>query len=160
MLAIVAPVLFFAAAWPANLTIAAAGMSAEARTVSVGCWHDPASGYYLYKSMNCDGAHERHLDQRSQDGDRTGFEVARFGRKPDEAAGASIEERKLELVTKNGIHIGMSREEVVGKLGEPTRTEVRGAKKQYWCALYKRWRCRTASAGACCATPTSSRMES
>lgn len=32
-------------------------MSAEARTVSFGCWQDPASGYYLYKSMDRDGAH-------------------------------------------------------------------------------------------------------
>ena len=49
--------VFLLAAWPSNLTVAAGGMSADARTVTYGCWHDPASGYYLYKSMDCDGAH-------------------------------------------------------------------------------------------------------
>ena len=127
MLAFLFPVLFFAAAWPSHLTTAAAGMSAEARTVSFGCWHDPASGYYLYKSMDCDGAHTNvTLTKDRRMVTESGFEVARFGRKPDEAAGAKIEERKLDLVTKNGIRIGMSRDEVVGKLGQPTRTAVRG----------------------------------
>jgi hypothetical protein len=32
----------------------------------------------------------------------------------------------------------MTRAEVVGKLGEPTRTAVRGSDKRYWCALYKK----------------------
>ena len=130
--------LVLLAAWPSNLTVAAAGMSAETRTVSYGCWHDPASGYYLYKSMDCDGAHTNvTLTRDRRMVTESGFEVARFGRKPDEAAGAKITERKIDLTTKNGIRIGMTRDEVVGKLGEPTRTAVRGSEKQYWCALYK-----------------------
>ena len=130
--------LLLLAAWPSNVTVATAGMSAEARTVTHGCWHDPASGYYLYKSMDCDGAHTSvTLTKDRRMVTESGFEVARFGRKPEQAAGANIEERKLELTTKNGIRIGMSRDEVVAKLGEPTRTAVRGNKKQYWCALYK-----------------------
>ena len=131
--------LILLAAWPSNLTVAAGGMSAEARTVSYGCWHDPASGYYLYKSMDCDGAHTNiTLTKDRRMVTESGFEVARFGRKPEETAGAKIEERKIDLATKNGIRIGMTREEVVARLGEPTRTAVRGAEKQYWCALYKK----------------------
>ena len=49
-----------------------------------------------------------------------------------------IEDRKLELATKNGIRIGMTREQVVEKLGAPTRTAVRGNAREYWCALYKK----------------------
>lgn len=132
-------VVLLLAAWPSNLTVAAAGMSAEARAVTYGCWHDPETGYYLYKAMDCDGAHtgitltkDRRMVMES------GFEVARFGRKPENAAGAKIEERKFDLSTKNGIRIGMSRDEVIAKLGAPTRTAVRGKDKEYWCALYKK----------------------
>ena len=32
----------------------------------------------------------------------------------------------------------MSRDEVVAKLGEPSRTAIRGGKKEFWCALYKK----------------------
>ena len=127
------------AAWPSNLTVAAAGMSAEARTVTFGCWHDPKSGYYLYKSMDCDGAHTSiTLTKDRRMVTESGFEVARFGRKPQEAAGNKIDERALDLVTKHGIRIGMSRAEVVAKLGPPTKTAVRGNQKEFWCALYKK----------------------
>ena len=126
-------------AWPANLTAAVGGVSTEARVASHGCWHDPESGYYLYKTIDCDGAHV----QVTLTKDRRmvldcGFEVARFGRKPEEGPGTGIEDRKLELATKNGIRIGMTRQEVVEKLGAPTRTAVRGNAREYWCALYKK----------------------
>ncbi|HEX8311779.1 MAG TPA: hypothetical protein VF614_10700 [Chthoniobacteraceae bacterium] len=68
----------------------------------------------------------------------SGFEVQRFGRKQDDGLRTKIEERKLDLVTKNGIRIGMSRAEVIKKLGKPTLTAVRGRKKEFWCALYKK----------------------
>ncbi len=129
----------FTVSWPANFTVAVGGMSAEARVVSHGCWHDPESGYYLYKAIDCDGAHvsitltkDRRMVQDS------GFEVARFGRKPEEGPGKAVEERKIDLATKGGIRIGMTRAEVEEKLGKPTRTAVRGEKKEYWCALYKK----------------------
>lgn len=126
-------------AWPANLTPAVGGMSAEARSVTRGCWHDPANGYYLYKSMDCDGAHTSiTLTKDRRMVLESGFEVARFGRKPEDAPGADIENRKLNLETRNGIRIGMTREEVVEKLGKPARTAVRGKGKEYWCALYKK----------------------
>ena len=127
------------AVWPSNFTVAAAGMSAEASTVTFGCWHDPATGYYLYKAMDCDGAHTGiTLTKDRRMVVESGFEVARFGRKPENAAGANIEERKLDLSTKNGIRIGMTRDEVVAKLGQPTRTAVRGKNREFWCALYKK----------------------
>ena len=126
-------------AWPANLTVAVGGMSTEARVVSHGCWHDPESGYYLYKTIDCDGAHVSvTLTKDRRMVLDCGFEVARFGRKPEETPGTTIEDRKLELATKNGIRIGMTRQEVEDKLGKPTRTAVRGGEKQYWCALYKK----------------------
>ena len=138
MLAILAARLLLSP-WPSHLTVAAAGMSAERREVTHGCWHDPASGYYLYKSMECDGAHtlvtltkDRRMVLES------GFEVQRFGRKQDDGPKTKIEKRKLDLVTKNGIRIGMSRVELVKRLGKPTLTAVRGRKKEFWCALYKK----------------------
>lgn len=125
------------AAWPSHLTVATGGMSVEANKVSRGCWHDPKTGYFLYKSLECDGSH-RHIaltmDRRMVT--NAGFEVARFGRKPDYTFG-KIEERSLALTTKHGVAIGMSRDEVVKRLGEPSRTAVRGKKKEFWCALYK-----------------------
>ena len=131
--------LLILAAWPPNLTVAAAGMSADASIVTYGCWHDPATGYYLYKSMDCDGGHTNiTLTKDRRMVMESGFEVARFGRKPENAAGTKIEERKLDLSTKNGIRIGMSRDEVLARLGPPTRTAIRGRNKEYWCALYKK----------------------
>lgn len=127
------------AAWPFNLTVATSGMSAEAREITYGCWHDPQSGYYLYKSMDCDGAHTSiTLTKDRRMVTESGFEVARFGRKPKESAGTKIEERSFDLTTKHGIRIGMSRDEVTGILGAPTRTAVRGKDRQFWCALYKK----------------------
>jgi hypothetical protein len=138
MFSTLAFVILFAA-WPPNLTVATAGMSAEARTVTFGCWHDPKSGYYLYKSMDCDGAHTSiTLTKDRRMVVESGFEVARFGRKPEEAAGNKIEERALDLTTKHGIRIGMTRDEVTAKLGPPTKTAVRGKNKEFWCALYKK----------------------
>lgn len=135
----IALLLLLANIWPSHLTVATAGMSVESRELTYGCWHDPESGYYLYKAMDCDGAHtgitltkDRRMVLDS------GFEVARFGRKPEEGAGAKIEERRLDLSTKHGIRIGMSRAEVVRKLGQPTKTAVRGKNKEFWCALYKK----------------------
>jgi len=142
MLAVMLPMLgtlLLLAAWPSQFTVAAAGMSAESRTITYGCWHDPQSGYYLYKSMDCDGAHTHiTLTRDRRMVTESGFEVARFGRKPEDSPGTRIEERKLDLSTRNGIRIGMSRDEVVSKLGPPTRSVVRGKDNEFWCALYKK----------------------
>lgn len=130
--------LILLAAWPANVSIATGGMSAEARAVTYACWHDPATGYYLYKSMDCDGAHTSiTLTKDRRMVTESGFEVARFGRKPEEAPGTRIEERSFAPVTKHGIRIGMTRAEVTAKLGKPAKTAVRGKEGQFWCALYK-----------------------
>ena len=127
------------AAWPAHLTVATAGMSAEGRAIAYGCWHDPKSGYFLYKSIECDGAHTHiTLTKDRRMVEESGFEVARFRRKPQSFPGARIEKRPLVLATKHGIRIGMSRDEVLRKLGTPVRTAVRGRNKEYWCALYKK----------------------
>ncbi len=67
----------------------------------------------------------------------SGFEVARFGREKDDAPLVNIEERSFSPATKHGIAIGASREVVLAKLGQPTRTAVRGRSEEYWCALYK-----------------------
>lgn len=138
MLSILATILLLAA-WPSHFTVAVGGMSVEGDTISTGCWHDPESGYYLYKSGDCDGAHRFIMltkDRRMVA--EHGWEVARFGRKPEDSAGSKVEERKIDLSTLKGIRIGMSRDEVVSKLGEPTRTAVRGQAREYWCALYKK----------------------
>lgn len=125
--------------WPENLTVAVAGMSAEARTVSYGCWRDRESGYYVYKSMDCDGAHTSvTLTRDRRMVEKAGFEVARFGRKPEFAPSHEAEPRSLRLTTKHGIEIGATRDAVVKKLGQPARTAVRGREKEYWCALYKK----------------------
>ena len=139
MLLALASLLLSVVAWPANLTVAVGGMSSEVRVLVGRCWHDPESGYYLYKTVDCDGAHVSiTLTKDRRMVEDCGFEVARFGRKPEEGNGQAIEDRKIELATKSGIRIGMTREQVEEKLGPPTRTAVRGAKKEFWCALYKK----------------------
>ena len=132
-------IIFLLAVWPSQFTVAVGGMSVEGDTIITGCWHDPESGYYLYKSGDCDGAHRFIMltkDRRMVA--EHGWEVARFGREPEDSGGRTIEERQINLSGLNGIRIGMSRDEVVRKLGPPTRTAVRGSEKQYWCALYKK----------------------
>ena len=125
--------------WPANLTVAVGGMSTEARVVTHGCWHDAESGYYLYKTIDCDGAHVSvTLTKDRRMVLNCGFEVARFNRKPEDGPGNAVEDRQIDLATKNGIRIGMTRAQVEEKLGKPTRTAVRGSAKEYWCALYKK----------------------
>jgi|GEM_PF-3722827 len=67
-----------------------------------------------------------------------GFDTTRFGRKPQFEGAAQITNAALKLQAGNGIAIGMTKSAVLKKLGKPARTAVRGAKKQYWCALYKK----------------------
>ena len=89
--------------------------------------------------MDCDGAHTSiTLTKDRRMVTESGFDVARFGRKPEEGSGAKIEERPLELSTKHGVRIGMSPTEVVHKLGNPTRTVARGKDKEFSCLLYKK----------------------
>ena len=124
--------------WPKSLTVSVGGMSTEARGIAISCWHDPKSGYYLYKAVDCDWGHVSvTLTKDRRMVTNCGFEVARFGRKPENSPGMAVKHRKIELVTKNGIHIGMSREQVEQKLGRPNRTAARGKNKEYWCMLYK-----------------------
>jgi hypothetical protein len=133
------PLALLLLVWPQNLTVAVGGMSADARVVTFGCWHDAKSGYFLYKSMECDGAHTHiTLTKDRRMVESAGFDIARFGRKPEFAPIQKVEDRSLPLATKHGIAIGMTREDVVKKLGTPVRTAVRGGNRQYWCALYKK----------------------
>jgi hypothetical protein len=107
-------------AWPLRLTLSVAGMSVEDYLNSnSSCPHDPKSGYYVCKNIDCDAIVTVRLTK-----DR------RMVNNSDNI------ERPLELSTKHGIRIGMTRDEVLRRLGQPNRTAVRGSKEEYWCALY------------------------
>ncbi|MFN6018330.1 MAG: hypothetical protein ACK49N_12215 [Verrucomicrobiota bacterium] len=125
--------------WAECLTVTLGGISAEDQIIGISCWHDPKSGYYLLKTTECDSAHVAVIltkDRRIVT--KCGFEVAGFGRKPEYGSGEIVEHRKIDLITKNGIHIGMTRKQVEQKLGKPNRTAVRGGTREYWCMLYKK----------------------
>jgi hypothetical protein len=107
-------------AWPSRLTLSVAGMSAEEYLNSnSSCWHDPKSGYYVCKNIDCDAEVTVRLTKDRRMVNNSG----------------NIE-RPLELSTKHGIRIGMSPDEVLRTLGQPNRTAIRGSNKEYWCALY------------------------
>lgn len=126
-------------AWPANLTPSLSGINLEKMSLDRICRFDPSSKYFLYTSAECDGGHRSvTLTRDRRMVDATGFDTTRFGRKPQFEGSASIANGAVRLQTGNGVAIGMSKSAVLKKLGKPARVAVRGAKKQYWCALYKK----------------------
>lgn len=135
-------------AWPKNLSVTLAGHDATSREPSNVCYHDKKTGYFAYKMLECDGGHRSIVltrDRRMVE--EAGYDTKRFGRAPKVEFTTPILERSFALKTGHGISIGMTREEVQKKLGKPAKTAVRGAKKEYWCALYKQAAMRTKEEG-------------
>lgn len=127
------------AVWPSYLTVSVAGMSAESRQITQGCWHDPKTGYYLYKGIECDGAHASiTLTKDRRMVSESGFKVPSLTHKQEYFRETQVDERPIQLSTKNSVRIGMSRDEVLHRLGKPVLTAVRGKNSEYWCALYKK----------------------
>ena len=127
------------AVWPSNFTPASAGCrpkrASSARLLA-------RSGERLLR-LQVDGlrwcAHQRHADRRIAAWSSTRALKSRASAASRKTRpGAEVEQRKLDLGTKNGIRIGMTRDAVIAKLGKPTRTAVRGKGKEFWCALYKK----------------------
>lgn len=124
---------------PAKLTYAVAGLSVNKSTVSYVCWHDPNTGYYATKMMECDGAHRfARLSRDRRLVEEAGFDVPNFGKpSSDFFSENKIEKRKLSLSTKHGITIGMTESAVIKKLGKPDRSTKAGKKKEYSAILYR-----------------------
>lgn len=132
-------VLVLGTAWPKNLTVGAAGFSAESRELTNACWHDKKSGYFAYKMLECDGAHRMiTLTRDRRMVEESGYDTARFGRKSKIDFPTTITERAFSPATSHGIKIGMAKAEVLKRLGKPSKSVTKGSKNQYWCALYKK----------------------
>lgn len=124
--------------WSGNLSTKLAGISVEEREPFLICRHDPKTGYFAYKTFDCDGGHISVMltkDRRNVGG--AGYDTSRFGRKVEYAQDLKVEDRSLALATGKGVKIGMTKAAVLRRLGKPARSAVRGKKKEFWCALYK-----------------------
>lgn len=125
--------------WPKALTTTVSNLSVTNFQNANKCWRDPASGYFAYVTMECDGAHRGiTLTKDRRVVGEAGYDTGRFGRKNDNEPFAQVQDRKLMLGAGNGIKIGMTRRQVQSKLGNPTKTAVRGNKGEFWCAMYKK----------------------
>jgi hypothetical protein len=125
--------------WPTNLCASIGTVSAEEQVGGISCWHDTSSGYYLYRVIDCDWAHVGvTLTKDRRMVANCGFEIPNYNDKKKDLPSNPIVLKKFKLATKNGVQIGMTREQVEKKLGKASRTAVRGGNKEYWCMLYKK----------------------
>lgn len=114
----------------ARVTDSVAGFSVHGTTVSQALRHDPKSGFYLSKSVDCDFSHVTVILTR--DRRMLGVEV-----EGGEARDINITQQSLPLTTKNGIKIGMAVNQVEQRIGAPDRVARMGARKEFLCYLYR-----------------------
>lgn len=94
--------------------------------------HDSRNGYYLIGGGDCDGAHRRlTLTRDRRIVANEGYKVVapELGLKGD--GYKTLQEARLPLSTGKGVRIGDTPRKVVAKLGNPTRTELSGSRKQF-----------------------------
>jgi hypothetical protein len=105
--------------WPANLCVSISTVSAEEQVGGISCWHDTSSGYYLYRVIDCDWAHVGvTLTKDRRMVANCGFEIPNYNHKNNDPPGNPIVLKKIKLATQNGIHIGMTREQVEKNLAK------------------------------------------
>lgn len=123
-----------------RVTDSVAGYSVKGRQVANTQVRDPENGYYVWKSLDCDGAHvavtltrdremlgvARHPGQKSSDGSYA-------LRQPED-----VPTRRLALATKNGVRIGMRVDQVEDRIGAPDRVARKGWSNQFLCYLYRK----------------------
>jgi hypothetical protein len=127
--------LLLVSAWPKNMATSMAGLSLEANKLTYVAWHDSRTRYFAFKSWECDGSHRAVLltkDRRNMSG--AGFNMSRFGRS-SEAGYTEVTDRTVKPATSHGIGIGMTKAQVIRKLGKPLKSRTEG--KEFWCAMYK-----------------------
>jgi hypothetical protein len=124
-------------AWPKSMSVSVAGVRVDQREPFHLAWHDAKTGYFVYKTFECDGGHVSLTLTRDRRGAGYVYDTSRFGRKPYEEAKEQIVDRSFPLATGHGIKIGMVRAELTRRLGKPYRVAVRGPKREFWCAMYK-----------------------
>lgn len=136
--------LLLLVAAPTGVAQSISGYSVEGRKVSQCCAFDVKSGYYLVKTVDCDWSEVSVTITK----DRRivadhGFVI---GGPPTEYSTPKPEPLRLE--TNLGEAIGMTRAQLTQRRGTPTRTAVRGAHREFWCALYRKVRMTSKSEGA------------
>lgn len=125
--------------WPKALTTSIASISVNRIESANKCWRDPKSGYFAYVIMECDGAHRGiTLTKDRRMVGEVGYDTGRFGRKLDTEVYGQVQDKQLTLGAGNGIKIGMTRRQLQSKLGNPSKTAVRGKNGEFWCAMYKK----------------------
>lgn len=90
--------------------------------------HDPRRGFYLIRSIDCDGAMVTLLLTRDRNEvAEMGYRVPGFVPQSGENGSSALEERPLpSLRTPKGVAIGDSPAAVRARLGAPTRTRPHG----------------------------------
>jgi len=140
-------VLLSALAWPKAMAVTLAGMDIRPYPTTE-CRYDPKSKFFVYLTNDCDGSHRSITLTRDRRLVGDLFDTSRFGRKSSPAfADAAIKERALPLSTEDGIKIGITPKQLQAKMGKPFKTAKRGAKGEFWCALYKKVQMENKDAG-------------
>lgn len=126
-------------AWPKTMATGLANLTVRTNELTNRCFRDPKSGYYVFSTVECDGSHRSiTLTKDRRNVGTAGYDTSRFGRQNNGEAYQQIKESSFALSAGNGIRIGMTPDDVRGKLGKPTRTAIRGKNREFWCALYKK----------------------
>lgn len=123
--------------WPKTMAVSVSGFDIRPYP-SNRCFYDKKSGFFLYTTNDCDGGHRSIRLTKDRRLVSVLFNTTRFGKNSESAyPGTEIKDRPLPLITEDGITIGMTRRKVQSKLGNPSKTVVRGKKGEFWCAMYK-----------------------
>lgn len=130
--------VLFLTAWPTRMAATLGNVRVDAYQPSQLAYHDPKSGYFLVKTLDCDGAHRQVLLTR----DRRilvdmNYDTSRFGRAPMEFAEQKVIDRAFPLVANNKVKVGMGKTDVLRLLGKPSKTAIRGKNREFDCLLYK-----------------------
>jgi hypothetical protein len=113
--------------WPPTLTAEVGGLSLVSELPAYVCHFDKASRFFVYHTNDCDGSHRSlRLTRDRRMIASAGYNAQPCGGPASDSFDKTIETRPFHLGTGHGINIGMSRRELVKKLGQPEKTAVRG----------------------------------
>lgn len=120
--------------WPKFLTASAGGVDLEAYPIPLRSLRDPGSGFFRLVTGDCDGAHLALTITRDRAIMRNlGFEMV----DDDDDNAFGVREKPFAERTSNGIAIGMTQQQVIAKIGPPTKSTISGNRKQFRNFIYE-----------------------